>query len=131
LTTVFNGATLADICRCTSRDSRLLERPAAILTETQRRTAASRKSHRKRTIRRLHQRNITLQGMNKRLCDDGYLRCSVSTRYGLYLLTSAQFLCFLMFNFQPRLGKSGLSTRPAQTVHMSSNAKNSVQEAAE
>ena len=51
--------------------SQLLERTAALINETQRRNAASRKSHRKRTISRLHKLNITLHSLPKCRWDDG------------------------------------------------------------
>ena len=51
--------------------SQLLEQTAAHITETQRRNAAARKSHRKRTISRLHKLNITLHTLPKCRWDDG------------------------------------------------------------
>jgi hypothetical protein len=48
-----------------------LERAATIINQTQSRNAASRKSHRKRTIARLHKANITLQKLPKCRWDDG------------------------------------------------------------
>jgi hypothetical protein len=49
----------------------LLERTATTITATQRRNAAARKSHRKRTIRRLHKAKLTLERLPKCEWDDG------------------------------------------------------------